>query len=89
VQSVFVDPLKIMIEQLKLLLQAQPVSLKTLPPDLVRSWQTQAASPASKRCLKATPTTTTRCASFAAAVLAAEPTAIGGPVSILKSARPS
>jgi hypothetical protein len=35
-QAVFVQPLKIMIEQLKLLLQAQPVSLKTLPPDLTQ-----------------------------------------------------
>jgi len=64
VQSVFVDPLKIMIEQLKLLLQAQPVSLKTLPPDLVRSWQTQAGITRVEALPKGTPTTTTRCASL-------------------------
>ena len=40
---------------------------------------------ASRRCRAAIPTITIRCASLPAAVLAAEPNAIGGPVSILKS----
>ena len=40
---------------------------------------------ASRRCRAAIPTTTTRLRKFAGAVLAAEPNAIGGPVSILKS----
>jgi len=84
-QSVFVDPLKIMIEQLKLLLQAQPVSLKTLPPDLVRSWQTPAGITRVEALPKGDPDDNDTLRTFAAAVLAAEPTAIGGPVSILKS----
>ena len=84
-QAIFVAPLKIVLDQLKNSLQAQPVSLKTLPPDLVAGWKTKDGLSASRRCRAAIPTTTTRCASFANAVLAAEPNAIGGPVSILKS----
>src|SRR3954465_15731223 len=85
VQSVFVDPLKIMIEQLKLLLQAQPVSLKTLPPDLVRSWQTKEGVTRVEALPRGDPDDNETLRKFASAVLAAEPTAIGGPVSILKS----
>ncbi len=84
-QAVFVDPLKIMLEQLKLLLQAQPVSLKTLPPDLVRSWQTKEGITRVEALPKGDPDDNDTLRKFAAAVLAAEPTAIGGPVSILKS----
>jgi len=35
-QSVFRDPLKVTFDQLKNTLQAQPVNLKTLPPELGR-----------------------------------------------------
>jgi uncharacterized protein len=84
-QAVFVDPLKIMLEQLKLLLQAQPVSLKTLPPDLVRSWQTQEGVTRVEALPRGDPDDNDNLRKFAGAVLAAEPTAIGGPVSILKS----
>jgi hopanoid biosynthesis associated RND transporter like protein HpnN len=85
VQAVFVEPLKIMIEQLKLLLQAQPVSLKTLPPDLVRSWQTKEGITRVEALPRGDPDDNETLRKFAGAVLAAEPTAIGGPVSILKS----
>jgi hopanoid biosynthesis associated RND transporter like protein HpnN len=84
-QAVFVDPLKIMIGQLKLLLQAQPVSLKTLPPDLVRSWQTKEGITRVEALPRGDPDDNETLRKFAAAVLAAEPNAIGGPVSILKS----
>jgi len=40
-QAIFVNPLKVVLDQLKNLLQAQPVSLKTLPPDLVSQWKTK------------------------------------------------
>jgi hopanoid biosynthesis associated RND transporter like protein HpnN len=84
-QAVFVDPLKIMIGQLKLLLQAQPVSLKTLPPDLVRSWQTKDGITRVEALPRGDPDDNETLRKFAGAVLAAEPNAIGGPVSILKS----
>jgi hypothetical protein len=84
-QAVFIGPLKIVLEQLKLLLQAQPVSLKTLPPELVRSWQTPEGITRVEALPKGDPDDNETLRKFAAAVLAAEPNAIGGPVSILKS----
>jgi hopanoid biosynthesis associated RND transporter like protein HpnN len=84
-QAVFVEPWKIVLEQLKLLLQAQAVSLKTLPPDLVRSWQTPEGIIRVEALPKGDPDDNETLRRFAAAVLAAEPNAIGGPVSILKS----
>jgi hopanoid biosynthesis associated RND transporter like protein HpnN len=84
-QAVFLDPLKIMTGQLKLLLQAQPVSLKTLPPDLVRSWQTKDGITRVEALPRGDPDDNETLRKFAGAVLAAEPNAIGGPVSILKS----
>jgi hypothetical protein len=40
VQDLFITPLNVMLDQLRNSLQAQPVTLKTLPPDLVRGWMT-------------------------------------------------
>ncbi len=85
VQAVFVAPLQIMLQQLRLLLQAQAVSLKTLPEDLVRSWQTKAGVTRVEALPRGDPDDNDVLRKFAAAVLAAEPNAIGGPVSILKS----
>jgi uncharacterized protein len=85
VQAVFVDPLKVMIERLKNLLQAQPVSLKTLPPELVNSWKTKEGLERVEALPRGDPNDNETLRKFAAAVLAAEPNAIGGPVSILKS----
>ncbi len=84
-QAVFVDPLKIMLQQLRYLLQAQAVSLKTLPADLIRSWQTKEGVTRVEALPRGDPDDNDTLRKFAAAVLAAEPNAIGGPVSILKS----
>ncbi|MDB5581756.1 MAG: Hopanoidassociated transporter HpnN, partial [Bradyrhizobium sp.] len=40
-QAIFVTPLKAVLAQLRSSLQAQPVSLKTLPADLVAGWKTK------------------------------------------------
>jgi hopanoid biosynthesis associated RND transporter like protein HpnN len=85
VQAVFVTPLKVMIDQLKNSLQAQPVSLKTLPPDLVSSWKTKDGLQRVEALPRGDPNDNDTLRKFAGAVLAAEPNAIGGPVSILKS----
>ena len=42
-QAIFVTPLKVVLDQLKNTLQAQPVSLKTLPADLVRAGRPRTA----------------------------------------------
>lgn len=85
VQAIFVEPLKIVLDQLKKSLQAQPVSLENLPPDLVRAWKTKDGLQRVQALPRGDPNDNDTLRKFAAAVLKAEPTAIGGPVSILKS----
>lgn len=84
-QAIFVNPLKVVFDQLKNLVQAQPVSLKTLPADLVDSWKTKDGLQRVEALPRGDPNDNDTLRKFAAAVLAAEPNAIGGPVSILKS----
>ncbi len=84
-QDVFVAPLKVMLDQVKQSLQARPVSLDTLPPDLVREWKAKDGLMRVEALPKGDPNDNDNLRNFANAVLAAEPTAIGGPVSILKS----
>jgi len=84
-QAVFVNPLKIVLEQLRNSLQAQPVSLKTLPPQLVNAWRSKNGLQRVEALPRGDPNDNDTLRRFAAAVLAAEPNAIGGPVSILRS----
>jgi hypothetical protein len=84
-QNIFVAPLKIVLDQLKNSLEAQPVSLKTLPAELVNGWKTKDGLMRVEALPKGDPNDNDTLRKFASAVLAAEPTAIGGPVSILKS----
>ena len=84
-QAIFVDPLKIMLEQVKNFLQAQPVTLDNLPPVIVNSWKAKDGLMRVEALPKGDPNDNDNLRRFASAVLAAEPTAIGGPVSILKS----
>ena len=84
-QAIFVSPLKIMLGQLNNSLQAQPVNLKTLPADLVNSWKTKDGLIRVEALPRGDPNDNDTLRKFAAAVLIAEPNAIGGPVSILKS----
>ncbi len=84
-QAVFVDPLKIVLGQLRNAMQAQPISLQTLPPDIVNAWKAKDGLIRVEALPKGDPNDNDNLRKFASAVLAAEPTAIGGPVSILKS----
>jgi uncharacterized protein len=84
-QAIFVTPLQVVLNQLKNALQAQPVSLNTLPPDIVSSWRAKDGLMRVEALPKGDPNDNDNLRKFASAVLAAEPTAIGGPVSILKS----
>jgi len=84
-QAIFVTPLKLVLDQLKKSLQAQPISLKTLPADLVNSWKIKDGLQRVEALPRGDPNDNDTLRRFASAVLAAEPTAIGGPVSILKS----
>jgi uncharacterized protein len=84
-QAIFVDPLKIVLDQLRKSLEAQPVSLNTLPQDLVGSWKAKDGLMRVEALPRGDPNDNDNLRKFANAVLTAEPTAIGGPVSILKS----
>ena len=85
VQSTFVAPLQIAFAQLRNLLQAAPVSLQTLPQDLVNSWKTKDGQIRVEVQPKGDPNDNETLRRFAGAVLASEPLAVGGPISILKS----
>ena len=84
-QNVFVEPLKMTLEGMKALLTAQPVTLNNLPPELVSAWKAKDGLIRVEALPKGDPNDNDNLRKFADAVLAAEPTAIGGPVSILKS----
>nr|WP_155262392.1 MMPL family transporter [Bradyrhizobium sp. BR2003] len=84
-QDVFVAPMKIVFDQLRNTLQAQTVTLQNLPQELVDSWKTKDGLMRVEVEPKGDPNDNDNLRRFADAVLAAEPTAIGGPVSILKS----
>jgi hopanoid biosynthesis associated RND transporter like protein HpnN len=84
-QNIFVAPLKITFDQLKNTMQAGPVTLKSLPPELLNSWKSKDGLIRVEALPKGDPNDNDNLRRFADAVLAAEPNAIGGPVSILKS----
>ena len=84
-QDVFVTPMKIVFDQLRNAMQAEPVTLKSLPSDLVNAWKSKDGVIRVEALPRGDPNDNETLRKFAAAVLAAEPTAIGGPVSILKS----
>jgi hopanoid biosynthesis associated RND transporter like protein HpnN len=84
-QNIFVAPLRIVFDQLKNTMQAAPVTLKTLPPELLNSWKSKDGLIRVEALPKGDPNDNDNLRRFADAVLAAEPNAIGGPVSILKS----
>ena len=73
------------LDQVRGLLKAQPVSVKTLPPDILHDWTATDGRTRVEVQPKGDPNDNDTLRKFAAAVLEAEPTAIGGPVSILKS----
>ncbi|MFY9957892.1 MMPL family transporter [Bradyrhizobium sp.] len=84
-QAIFVTPLQVVLDQLRSSLQAQPVSLKTLPSDIVSAWKAKDGLMRVEALPRGDPNDNDNLRRFANAVLVAEPTAIGGPVSILKS----
>jgi len=74
-QAIFVTPLKLVLDQLKKSLQAQPISLKTLPADLVNSWKTKDGLQRVEALPRGDPNDNDTLRRFASAVLVAEPKA--------------
>jgi hopanoid biosynthesis associated RND transporter like protein HpnN len=84
-QAIFVTPLKVVLDQLKSSLQAEPITLKNLPASLAEGWKAKDGLMRVEALPRGDPNDNDTLRKFAGAVLEAEPTAIGGPVSILKS----
>lgn len=84
-QDVFVAPLKTTLDGLKALMSAQPVTVASLPPEIINSWKASNGLIRVEVLPKGDPNDNDNLRRFADAVLTAEPNAIGGPVSILKS----
>ena len=85
VTTAFIAPLKTALEDLRDLLDAQPVNLRNLPPEILRDWQTADGRARVEVLPKGDPNDNETLRKFARAVLTVEPTAIGGPISILES----
>ena len=85
VETVFVQPLKTALNGLRLALQAAPVSAQTLPAELKEQWLTPDGRARVEVLPKGDPNDNDTVRAFATAVLAVEPMATGGPISIVES----
>ena len=81
----FLRPLKTALDDLKDLLQAHPVTLDQVPPDIVEQWRTKDGRARVDVLPKGDPNDNDTLRAFARAVLAVQPDATGGPISILES----
>jgi uncharacterized protein len=86
-QTAMIAPLDTALDELRNYLQAQPVTLETLPPEITREWVTQDGRFRVEILPKGDPNDNETLRRFARAVQDVEPNAIGGPVSILESGR--
>jgi len=84
-ETVFIVPVKADLDDLRKMLQAKPVTLDNLPADITRSWRTPDGRIRVEASPKGDPDDNEDIRAFARAVLAVEPNAIGGPISILES----
>ncbi len=83
--ATFISPLNVALDQVRGLLKAQPVSVKTLPPDILQDWTSADGRTRVEAQPKGDPNDNDTLRAFAGAVLKVQPDAIGGPISILKS----
>lgn len=83
--ATFISPLNVALDQVRGLLKAQPVSVKTLPPDILEDWTSADGRTRVEAQPKGDPNDNDTLRAFAGAVLKVQPDAIGGPISILKS----
>jgi uncharacterized protein len=80
-------PLDTALDELRNYLQAQPVTLETLPNEIAREWVTQDGRYKVEILPKGDPNDNDTLRQFARAVQEVEPNATGGPISILESGR--
>jgi len=85
VTATFISPLNVALDQVRGLLKAQPISVKTLPQDILTEWTSPDGRMRVEAQPKGDPNDNDTLRAFANAVLKVQPDAIGGPISILKS----
>jgi hopanoid biosynthesis associated RND transporter like protein HpnN len=86
-QSALVQPLQITLDQLRLMLQAQPLSRDTLPPDFVSQWVAAGGRARVQVFPKGGVLDDAGIKRFAQAVQSVAPNASGGPVSIVEAGK--
>jgi hopanoid biosynthesis associated RND transporter like protein HpnN len=86
-QEVFIAPLKVALDGLRSSLQAEPITDMTLPGDLTAQWLKPDGRARVEVYPKEDPNDNEVLRQFARSVLAVEPSATGGPISILESGR--
>ena len=84
-EQVFLPPLKASSNGLAASLQAEPVTLQKLPAELMRDWVAPDGRARVAVAPKGDPSDNEQMRRFARAVLAVEPTAIEGPISVLEA----
>ena len=84
-QATFVSPLKTALDSLRSLLQAEPVTGQNIPPDFAADWIKPDGRARIQVFPRGDPNDNEVLRQFAQAVLVAEPTASGGPLSILEA----
>jgi uncharacterized protein len=84
-EQTFIVPLTSKLEDIRNLLLAKQVSIDNLPPELLLRWRSEDGNIRVEATPKGDPDDNENIRAFARAVLAVEPGAIGGPISILES----
>jgi hopanoid biosynthesis associated RND transporter like protein HpnN len=87
VEAAFMLPLKLDLDDMRDLLKAMPITLDNLPGEITRSWRATDGRIRVEVAPSGDPDDNENIRAFARAVLALEPTATGGPISILESGR--
>jgi len=85
--AVFLAPLATSFESLRGLLQAQPITEQSIPPDFARDWMRADGRARLQIHPRGDPNDNEVLRRFASAVLAADPDASGGPIAILEAGR--
>ena len=87
VESAFTVPLKLDLDDMRDLLKAKPITLDNLPEEITRNWRAADGRVRVEVTPTGDPDDNENIRAFARAVLALEPDATGGPISILESGR--
>ena len=84
-EDVFIVPIKSDLDDIRNLVLAKQISIDNLPPEVVDDWRSKDGNFRVEATPKGDPDDNENIRTFARAVLAVEPNAIGGPISILES----